>query len=203
MKYHIVQLGCQMNISDGERVQKVLEDVGYVHTDNPESANLIGVIACSVRQKGIDKVYSMVNTWNKWKNNRNLITFVSGCVLPSDKEKFLKLFDMVFTMSQLPELPEMINHYGIVTPAGLMGNENIQVEQEFTDNSPQLGGFRINEAQIPSSSTLVEKKPEDIKEHDEKSSTAKPVKAESRPRSTKKKKKKNGSKRQFKRKSDF
>ncbi|MDG1135447.1 MAG: MiaB/RimO family radical SAM methylthiotransferase [Bacteroidales bacterium] len=164
MKYHIVQLGCQMNISDGERVQKVLEDVGYVHTDNPESANLIGVIACSVRQKGIDKVYSMVNTWNKWKNNRNLITFVSGCVLPSDKEKFLKLFDMVFTMSQLPELPEMINHYGIVTPAGLMGNENIQVEQEFTDNSPQLGGFRINEAQIPSSSTLVEKKPEDIKE---------------------------------------
>ncbi|MAZ93516.1 MAG: tRNA (N6-isopentenyl adenosine(37)-C2)-methylthiotransferase MiaB [Lentimicrobiaceae bacterium] len=164
MKYHIVQLGCQMNISDGERVQKVLEDVGYVHTDNPESANLIGVIACSVRQKGIDKVYSMVNTWNKWKNNRNLITFVSGCVLPSDKEKFLKLFDMVFTMSQLPELPEMINHYGIVTPAGLMGNENIQVEQEFTDNSPQLGGFRINKAQIPSSSTLVEKKPEDIKE---------------------------------------
>ncbi len=164
MKYHIVQLGCQMNISDGERVQKVLEDVGYVHTDNPESANLIGVIACTVRQKGIDKVYSMVNTWNKWKNNRNLITFVSGCVLPSDKEKFLKLFDMVFTMSQLPELPEMINHYGIVTPAGLMGNENIQVEQEFTDNSPQLGGFRINEAQIPSSSTLVEKKPEDIKE---------------------------------------
>tara|TARA_Y100000385_G_C13108556_1_gene650214 strand:+ start:6018 stop:7409 length:1392 start_codon:yes stop_codon:yes gene_type:complete len=153
-----------MNISDGERVQKVLEDVGYVHTDNPESANLIGVIACSVRQKGIDKVYSMVNTWNKWKNNRNLITFVSGCVLPSDKEKFLKLFDMVFTMSQLPELPEMINHYGIVTPAGLMGNENIQVEQEFTDNSPQLGGFRINKAQIPSSSTLVEKKPEDIKE---------------------------------------
>ena len=115
-------------------------------------------------QKAIDKVYSRIHKWNKWKNNRNLITFVSGCVLPSDKEKFLKLFDMVFTMSQLPELPEMINHYGIVTPAGLMGNENIQVEQEFTDNSPQLGGFRINKAQIPSSSTLVEKKPEDIKE---------------------------------------
>ena len=164
MKYHIVQLGCQMNISDGERVQKVLEDMGYLHTDNPESANLIGVIACSVRQQGIDKVYNMVNIWNKWKNKRNLITFVSGCVLPSDKEKFLKLFDMVFTMSQLPELPEMINHYGIVTPAGLMGNENMQIEQEFTDNPMQLGGFRLNETQISSSLPLAEKKPEDIKE---------------------------------------
>ncbi len=88
MKYHIVQLGCQMNISDGERVQKVLEDIGFTQTDKPEEANLIGVIACSVRQKGIDKVYNMVNVWNKWKNKKNLLTFVSGCVLPSDKENF-------------------------------------------------------------------------------------------------------------------
>lgn len=106
-----------MNISDGERVRKVLEDIGFVPTDKAEDANLIGVIACSVRQKGIDKVYNMANKWNKWKNKKNLITFVSGCVLPSDREKFLKLFDMVFTMNQLPGLPEMVNQYGIVTPA--------------------------------------------------------------------------------------
>lgn len=119
MKYHIVQLGCQMNISDGERVQKVLEEIGFTPTDNAEEANLIGVIACSVRQKGIDKVYNLISKWNKWKNKKNLLTFVSGCVLPSDKQKFLKLFDMVFTMNQLPELPQMISQYGIVTPAGI------------------------------------------------------------------------------------
>jgi len=119
MKYHIVQLGCQMNISDGERVQKVLEEIGFTLTENAEEANLIGVIACSVRQKGIDKVYNLISKWNKWKNNKNLLTFVSGCVLPSDKQKFLKLFDMVFTMNQLPELPQMISQYGIVTPAGI------------------------------------------------------------------------------------
>ncbi len=148
MKYHIVQLGCQMNISDGERVQKVLENIGFVPTDKAEDANLIGVIACSVRQKGIDKVYNMVSTWNKWKNKKNLITFVSGCVLPSDKEKFLKLFDMVFTMSQLPELPEMINQYGIVTPAGMQSlypelNDNIG-----NDNHPNPAEFKINPAKV-------------------------------------------------------
>ena len=72
MKYHIVQLGCQMNISDGERVQQVLDEMGFVPTDREEEANLLGVIACSVRQKGIDKVYTMVSKWNKWKNRKNI-----------------------------------------------------------------------------------------------------------------------------------
>ncbi len=133
MKYHIVQLGCQMNISDGERVRQVLEGMGLVRTEKEDEAHVLGVIACSVRQKGIDKVYSMVNKWNKWKNRKSLITFVSGCVLPSDREQFLKLFDMVFPMSDLPEFPDMVRQYGIVTPAGLqsldMGIKDIQIEK--------------------------------------------------------------------------
>ena len=95
-----------MNKSDSERVRTVIEGMGYRWTDNEEEANLLGIIACSVRQKSIDKVYSRIARWNKWKNNRNLLTFVSGCVLPADREKFLKLFDLVFTMSELPELPD-------------------------------------------------------------------------------------------------
>lgn len=133
MKYHLVQLGCQMNISDGERVRKVIEEMGFVRTEKEEEAQLLGVIACSVRQKGIDKVYTMVNRWNKWKNHKSLITFVSGCVLPSDRERFLKLFDLVFPMSELPSFAEMIHQYGIVTPAGLQpldkGLEDLQTEK--------------------------------------------------------------------------
>jgi len=115
MKYHIVTLGCQMNKSDSERVRTVIEEMGYRWTDNEEEANLLGMLACSVRQKSIDKVYSRVVRWNKWKNNRSLLTFVSGCVLPADREKFMKLFDLVFTMAELPELPDMIRQYGVVT----------------------------------------------------------------------------------------
>ncbi len=138
LKYHIVQLGCQMNISDGERVQKVLDELGFVYTENEDEAQLLGVIACSVRQKGIDKVYNKVAKWNKWKNRKSLITFVSGCVLPADREKFLKLFDMVFPMSELPEFPDMIRQYGIVTPAGIQsldaGIQDIKLPDEKTIN---------------------------------------------------------------------
>ena len=164
MKYHIVQLGCQMNISDGERVQKVLEDMGFTYTEKAEDATLIGVIACSVRQKGIDKVYNMVNTWNKWKNKRNLLTFVSGCVLPADKEKFLKLFDLVFTMSQLPELPEMISQYGVVTPAGLSSGDNWSELDISAENSFNPASFKMDPVQSVGDVSVVSKKPEDIKD---------------------------------------
>ena len=120
MKYHIVTLGCQMNMSDSERTQPIIESLGYQWTDTEEEADLIGIIACSVRQKAIDKVYSRIHKWNKVKNKRNLITFLTGCILPDDKKKFLKLFDIVFPMSELKELPQMIRQYGINTPAGLL-----------------------------------------------------------------------------------
>ena len=121
-----------MNVSDSERMHSILQGMGYVHSDNEEDANLLGVIACSVRQKAIDKVYSRIHKWNKWKNQRNLLTFVSGCVLPADREKFLKLFDLVFSMSEANQLPEMIREYGVASGISLKtdtrripANENI------------------------------------------------------------------------------
>lgn len=115
MKCCIVTLGCQMNQSDSERIRSVIEGMGYTLTAVEEEADLIGVVACSVRQKAIDKVYSKIQKWNQWKNNRALITFVSGCILPADEEKFLKLFDLVFRMNELPELPQMLQQCGIST----------------------------------------------------------------------------------------
>jgi tRNA-2-methylthio-N6-dimethylallyladenosine synthase len=121
-----------MNVSDSERMHSILQRMGYVQSDNEEEANILGILACSVRQKAIDKVYSRIHKWNKWKNERNLVTFVSGCVLPADKEKFLKLFDLVFPMSEANQLPEMINEYGVTSGISLRSqnsrfplNENI------------------------------------------------------------------------------
>lgn len=117
MKYHLITLGCQMNLSDSERVAAVLEKMGYQRTENEDEANLVGMLACSVRQKPIDKVYNKIAHWNRQKSKRNLITFLSGCVLPADKEKLLKQFDIIFSMSELGSFPDMIRSYGITTAA--------------------------------------------------------------------------------------
>lgn len=141
MRYHLIPLGCQMNISDSERVTTVLEDLGYERTDREEEADLLGIVACSVRQKAIDRVYSKIHKWNEWKNSRNLLTFVSGCILPADREKFLKRFDLVFTINELPELPEMIRRYGVATPVSLGHTQPIAPaarhrRAEATETSP-------------------------------------------------------------------
>jgi tRNA-2-methylthio-N6-dimethylallyladenosine synthase len=116
MKYHLVILGCQMNQADAERVSSVMGQMGFTPTETEEDADVIGIIACSVRQKAIDKVYSKIGKWNKWKDRKSLITFVSGCILPDDRTKFLKLFDLVFDMKELAAFPAMLSQYGVTTP---------------------------------------------------------------------------------------
>ena len=115
MKCCVVTLGCQMNQSDSERIRSVIEKHGFQMTDNEEEASLIGIVACSVRQKAIDKVYSKIQKWNQWKSKKPLITFVSGCILPADEVKFLKLFDLVFRMNELPNLPDMLLQCGVAS----------------------------------------------------------------------------------------
>lgn len=134
MKCCIVTLGCQMNQSDSERIRSVIESMGYVLTDNEADADLIGVVACSVRQKAIDKVYSKIQKWNQWKNERPLVTFVSGCILPADEVKFLKLFDLVFRMNELPDLPQLIQQCGVTTEFSARHMfDDLEREDERTD----------------------------------------------------------------------
>ena len=116
-------------MSDSERVASVLDAAGCVKVETEEEANIIGILACSVRQKAIDKVYNKISVWNKWKNKKNLITFISGCMLPTDKERFLKLFDIVFTMPELPQLPRMLGEYGIANPLSLTAEPQSAVDE--------------------------------------------------------------------------
>jgi tRNA-2-methylthio-N6-dimethylallyladenosine synthase len=116
MKYFIQNLGCQMNQADSERIQSVFAQMGLERTDDEAEARVLGIVACSVRQKAIDKVYTKIHEWNLRKESENLVTFVSGCILPADEEKFLDRFDLVFPVADLPRVPDLFRQYGVVTP---------------------------------------------------------------------------------------
>ena len=138
MKYYILPFGCQMNRSDVERIKTVIETMCYQESDHEDDAQLIGIVACSVRQKAIDKVYAKIRSWNQRKDRQNLITFVTGCILDADKEKFLKQFDILFAPAELDEFPTMLKQYGVVTgqSAGLSDPRRIdsfwQVNPTYT-----------------------------------------------------------------------
>ncbi len=107
-KFHLLIFGCQMNISDAERLSQILQKIGYQETKNEEEADLIAVVACAVRQKAVDRIHGQIRNWQLIKEKRPLITLLSGCVLTEDRKKLKDKFDLFIDIKKLETLPEQI-----------------------------------------------------------------------------------------------
>ena len=82
MKYHIWTEGCQMNVADSQRVGSALEHLGYSHTEQIESADVIVMNTCVVRQSAEDKAYGRLSSLKPLKQkNPNLIINLMGCLV--------------------------------------------------------------------------------------------------------------------------
>jgi tRNA-2-methylthio-N6-dimethylallyladenosine synthase len=109
MKYYLAVFGCQMNISDSERISAVLESAKYKKTENINEADLIVVTMCSVRQSAVDRVHWLVEKFKKLrKANPKLKTVLTGCILKKDKKTFIKGFDYVVDIKDIKKLPQIL-----------------------------------------------------------------------------------------------
>lgn len=106
LKYYLFVIGCQMNLSDTERLETILQSMNYVKTTTAEQADFIGVISCAVRQKAMDRIYGKIRHWNLIKEKKPLITLLTGCVLKHDKEKLKYEFDILLDIKDIQKLPE-------------------------------------------------------------------------------------------------
>jgi tRNA-2-methylthio-N6-dimethylallyladenosine synthase len=78
--YHIVTFGCQMNEHDSERIAGILAERGYVTASEPESADLILINTCSVREKADQKAFSYLGRLQELKiKNPHLKIALCGC----------------------------------------------------------------------------------------------------------------------------
>lgn len=111
MRYFIITFGCQMNISDSERIASVLEKIEYKKASNIEEADLILVNMCSVRQSAVDRVFGVASRFKELKaKNQKLTTILTGCILKKDRIKFKKIFDLVLDIKDLPKIAKIINN---------------------------------------------------------------------------------------------
>lgn len=109
MNYYIWVLGCAMNNSDAERIATVLDLLGYKKANTEEEANLVLTVACSVRQKAIDRINGRLKVWQKRKANEpNFRTVLTGCVLDTDRKRMQKAFDVIFSIDELGKLPGLL-----------------------------------------------------------------------------------------------
>jgi tRNA-2-methylthio-N6-dimethylallyladenosine synthase len=111
-KLYIQTYGCQMNQYDSERIARVLGRFDYIPTKRIESADLILLNTCSVRDKAEQKVYSALGSWKELKDKREgVIIGVGGCVAQQEGVSLLKRvphLDLVFGTQSIHKLPEMI-----------------------------------------------------------------------------------------------
>jgi len=88
LKYHIAVIGCQMNISDAERISGILEDLGLESSKSKENAKVIIAITCGIRKRAEDKIYGLIPKIKKHKPETIII--LTGC-LSRRKDVFRRL----------------------------------------------------------------------------------------------------------------
>jgi tRNA-2-methylthio-N6-dimethylallyladenosine synthase len=82
MKYHIWTEGCQMNVADSQRVASELEKLGYRATRDAESADVIVLNTCVVRQSAEDKAYARLMSLKPLKSERpDVVLGLMGCLV--------------------------------------------------------------------------------------------------------------------------
>jgi len=112
-KLYIRTFGCQMNEYDSARMADVLREAGgFELTTTAESADVLLLNTCSVREKAAEKVFSQLGLWRRLKRSRPaLIIGVGGCVASQEGAGITArapFVDLVFGPQTLHRLPDMI-----------------------------------------------------------------------------------------------
>ncbi len=107
-KYYITVIGCQMNISDSQRLASRLQSFGWQETINRSEADLNILVTCGVRQGAEDRIYGLIKQIKK-ENPQSAIALTGCLAYRTDiKEKIGQEIDYWFDINQLTELEKII-----------------------------------------------------------------------------------------------
>jgi len=114
-KYFLRTYGCQMNVHDGEEIAARLESLGFTSTDSIETADVVVLNTCAIRENAHDKLYGFLGRCKheKEKNNNDLIIAICGCM--AQEENVVKdimekhpYVDIVFGTHNIHELQDLL-----------------------------------------------------------------------------------------------
>jgi len=108
-----------MNYSDAERTTTILKKHGWSSTAKLETANVVLLFTCSVRQKAEDRVFGELKKLKKWKSKQaDRQIGITGCMIRQtshrdspEQDKLLKrssLVDFVWKIENTSQLPKLL-----------------------------------------------------------------------------------------------
>ncbi|WP_408625495.1 tRNA (N6-isopentenyl adenosine(37)-C2)-methylthiotransferase MiaB [Crassaminicella thermophila] len=113
-KVMIITYGCQMNEHDSEKLLGMLDNMGYIETNNMYEADLIIYNTCCVRENAELKVYGNLGQLKSLKKEKkDMIIVVCGCMMqqPHVVEQIKRKYnhvDLVFGTHNLHRFPQLL-----------------------------------------------------------------------------------------------
>ncbi|MBU0647588.1 tRNA (N6-isopentenyl adenosine(37)-C2)-methylthiotransferase MiaB [Patescibacteria group bacterium] len=130
--YYVITFGCQMNYSDSDRLDVLLENNGLSRAKSELTADLVVINSCSVRQMAEDRTYGKIAKLAKQKKRPRIVA--TGCLV-SDKiwQKLLgkDKFDLYLPVDQMIELPKYLKKWKLI------GQLSIDKYEHYLDIVPR------------------------------------------------------------------
>jgi tRNA-2-methylthio-N6-dimethylallyladenosine synthase len=151
-KYHIWTVGCQMNQADSQRIQTMLDELGWEET-SMEQANLVVLNTCSVRQAPEEKAHNQLANLKRAKEQRSdLLVALMGCMIGNQKTidalgKRYPHIDLFMKVEQADILPQFLEERW--TPISGAGCLDI----EFLPNEAEVPSLDFVEPVVPTFAT--------------------------------------------------
>jgi tRNA-2-methylthio-N6-dimethylallyladenosine synthase len=113
-KYHIWTVGCQMNMADSQRVSGILDGLGWEEVPTMETANLVVLNTCSVREQPEKRAHGQLSLLGHAKQQRSdLLVAMMGCMIGNqrtidDLKKRYPVVDLFFKVEKADILPQFL-----------------------------------------------------------------------------------------------
>lgn len=113
LTYCSICFGCQMNAKDSEKLEGILETIGYVRTES-EDCDFLIMNTCTVRENANLRVYGRLGQLKKYKKkNPHMLIALCGCMMQESlvvekiKESYRHV-DIIFGTHNVFKLAELI-----------------------------------------------------------------------------------------------
>jgi tRNA-2-methylthio-N6-dimethylallyladenosine synthase len=114
-KFYSLAMGCQMNAHDSEKLEGMLDEMGYERTEEETEADFVIYNTCCVRENAEQKVYGKLGWLKHYKKEKpDTVIALCGCMMQQDSvlqtlRKKYRHVDIVFGTYNLYKLPELMN----------------------------------------------------------------------------------------------
>jgi tRNA-2-methylthio-N6-dimethylallyladenosine synthase len=119
-RFHVRTFGCQMNEHDSERIAGLLSAEGMEPTDDVETADVVVLNTCCIRENADNKLYGHLGRLKALKADRpDLQIAVGGCLAQKDRELVVQRaghVDVVFGTHNLADAPALLERARLEGP---------------------------------------------------------------------------------------